>query len=351
MNRRDIGPPDRRSRAGLAVKPVVAITIGDFNGIGPEVVLKSVATPRVRKLCQPLLVGPLEIFQWYAKRLKLRFDIRAVDSAETMPSGRSTPVLDLGIFHPRDVRFGTLSPIAGTAAGLALHKGTELCLRREVAALVTAPVSKSALHLAGYSYPGQTELLTELTESENVTMMLVSNSLRIGLVTVHIPLRDVAASISIQKVFGAITVVAHSLRQDFGIKTPRVAVLALNPHGGERGLIGTEDESVVQPAIELAKTQHIKVSGPFSSDAFFGNFPPRRFDAVIAMYHDQGLIPLKMSSFGKAVNFSAGLKIVRTSPDHGTAFDIAGKGIANPSSIIEAIALAVEVAKRRRRKK
>ncbi len=342
MNRRD---------SGLTRKPVVAITVGDFNGIGPEVVLKSIASPRVRSTCHPLLIGPLEIFQWYAKRLKLRFDFRAVQSAEPTRDRKSVPVLDLGIFHSRDVRFGTLSPIAGTAAGLALHKGAEICLRREVAALVTAPVSKSALHLAGYSYPGQTELLAELTESENVTMMLLSNRLRIGLVTVHIPLRDVAASISIQKVFGTITVVASSLRQDFGVKAPRVAVLALNPHGGERGLMGTEDETVVMPGIELAKAQHIRVSGPFSSDAFFGNYNPNQFDAVIAIYHDQGLIPLKMNSFGKAVNFSAGLKIVRTSPDHGTAFDIAGKGVANPGSMIEAIALAVEVAKRRRRRK
>jgi 4-hydroxythreonine-4-phosphate dehydrogenase len=212
---------------------------------------------------------------------------------------------------------------------------------------VTAPVSKSALGLAGYTYPGQTELLAELTESNHVTMMLVSKELRVGLVTVHVPLRDVVVSLSIQKVFGAITVVNHSLTNDFGIRRPKVAVLALNPHGGESGLFGSEDERVVTPAIELAKTQHIQVAGPFSSDAFFGTRRHKEFHAVVAMYHDQGLIPLKMTSFGRAVNFSAGLKIVRTSPDHGTAFDIVGKGIADPRSMTEAIRLAIEIARRR----
>jgi 4-hydroxythreonine-4-phosphate dehydrogenase len=207
------------------------------------------------------------------------------------------------------------------------------------------------LSLAGYTYPGQTELLAELTESNHVMMMLVSKELRVGLVTVHVPLRDVVVSLSIQKVFGAITVVNHSLVNDFGIPRPKVAVLALNPHAGEGGLFGNEDERVVTPAIELAKTQHVQVSGPFSSDAFFGTRRHKEFHAVVAMYHDQGLIPLKMTSFGRAVNFSAGLKIVRTSPDHGTAFDIAGKGIADPGSMIEAIRLAVEIAGRREAQK
>ncbi len=340
----------RRSRAGLVRKPVIAITIGDLNGVGPEVVLKSVATPGVRRLCQPLLIGPLEIFEWCAKELKLRLRFQPFESLESTNPAKAIPIYDLGIFHPRDVRFGTLSPIAGTAAGLALHKGAELCLQRKALALVTAPISKSALNLAGYSYPGQTELLAELSESENVTMMLVSNNLRIGLVTVHVPLRDVPPLITIERVFRAITVVDFSLRHDFGVRKPRVAVLALNPHAGEGGLIGTEDESVVRPAIEMAKTQNIQAFGPFSSDAFFGNYHRKKFDAVVAMYHDQGLIPLKMSSFGKAVNFSAGLKIVRTSPDHGTAFDIAGKGVANPSSMIEAITLAVKIGGQRQKK-
>jgi 4-hydroxythreonine-4-phosphate dehydrogenase len=330
-------------------KPVVAITIGDFNGIGPEVTLKSIVSPVVRRSCQPLLVGPLEIFESYAKRLKIKLNLRPSTSPARKMNSESIAVLDLGIFHSKDIQTGKLSPIAGTAAGLALHKGVELCLRGEAAALVTAPVSKSALNLAGYSYPGQTELLAELTESPHVTMMLVSTGLRVGLATTHVAIRDVGTSLSIEKVFQAIMVVSNSLRQDFGIRNPKVAVLALNPHGGEGGLFGTEDERIVKPAIELAKTQHVRASGPFSSDAFFGTRCDKAFHAVVAMYHDQGLIPLKLLSFGKAVNFSAGLRIVRTSPDHGTAFDIAGKGIANPSSMIEAVKLAAEIGGRRLR--
>jgi len=332
-------------------KPVIAITVGDFNGIGPEVVLKSIASAGTQRYCHLLLIGPLEVFQWYAKRLKIKLNLQTFKSPTGKADGRAIQVLDLGIFHPRDIQLGKLTPVAGTAAGLALHRGVELCLQRQAAALVTAPVSKSALSLAGYTYPGQTELLAELTESDHVTMMLVSKELRVGLVTVHVPLRDVVVSLSIQKVFGAITVVNHSLTNDFGIPKPKVAVLALNPHAGEGGLFGNEDERVVTPAIELAKTQHVQVSGPFSSDAFFGTRRHKEFHAVVAMYHDQGLIPLKMTSFGKAVNFSAGLKIVRTSPDHGTAFDIVGKGIADPGSMTEAIRLAVEIAGRREAQK
>jgi 4-hydroxythreonine-4-phosphate dehydrogenase len=331
-------------------KPVVAITVGDFNGIGPEVTLKSFISPAVRRSCQPLLVGPLEIFKSYASRLKIKLKFQPFTPPLGRKTGRSISVLDLGIFHSKDIETGKLSPIAGTAAGLALHKGVELCLRGEADALVTAPISKSALNLAGYSYPGQTELLAELTESPHVTMMLVSASLRVGLATTHLPIREVATSLSIEKVFQAIMVVNNSLRQDFGIRNPKVAVLALNPHGGEGGLFGTEDERIVKPAIELAKTQHVRASGPFSSDAFFGTRYDKAFHAVVAMYHDQGLIPLKLLSFGRAINFSAGLRIVRTSPDHGTAFDIAGKGVANPSSMMQAIRLAAEIGGRRLRK-
>lgn len=333
----------------MSRRPLIAITIGDFNGIGPEVIIKSILSPAVRKLCELLLIGPIDVFDWHAKRLKLRVKFQSIESLDSVWHRGAVPVLDLGIFHAGDIRLGTLSPIAGTAAALALHKGAALCLAKKVLALVTAPISKAALNMAGYSYSGQTEMLAEVTESDHVTMMLVSPHLRVGLVTVHVPLKEVATSLSIEKVFGAIATVDFSLRKDFGIKSPRIAVLGLNPHASEGGLIGAEDDTIVKPAIELAKTQHIRVDGPFSSDSFFGDYHRGEFDAVIAMYHDQGLIPLKMCSAGQGVNFSAGLKIVRTSPDHGTAFDIAGKGVASPRSMIEAIRLAVEIGERRRR--
>ncbi len=328
-------------------RPRIAITIGDFNGIGPEVILKSILSPTIRKLCDPILIGPIDVFGWYAKRLGMRIKLQAVESVEEKTLNGVFPVHDIGIFHARDIRPGILSPVAATAAALAIHKGVMLCLARKVIALVTAPVSKAALNLAGYSYPGQTEMLAELTESEHTTMMLVSDKLRVGLATVHVPLREVATSLSIEKIFAVIVTVDRSLRKDFGVRKPRVAVLGLNPHAGEGGLLGTEDDTVIRPAVELAKRQRIAAEGPFSSDSFFGNYHRARFDATIAMYHDQGLIPLKILSSGRAVNFSAGLKIIRTSPDHGTAFDIAGKGQADPSSMMEAIRLAVKIGVRR----
>jgi len=332
-------------------RPRVAITIGDFDGIGPEVVLKSVLSASIRKLCDPVLIGPIDVIRWWAKRLNLPINLVAVASPEDERPRNTISVLDIGIFHSRDVRPGKISPVAGTAAALSIHEGVRLCLARKVIAVVTAPVSKAALNMAGYSYPGQTEMLAELTESEHTTMMLVSDKLRVGLATVHVPLREVATSLSIEKIFAAIVTVDRSLRKDFGVRKPRVAVLGLNPHAGEGGLLGTEDDTVIRPAVELAKRQRLAAAGPFSSDSFFGNYHRARCDATIAMYHDQGLIPLKILSSGRAVNFSAGLKIVRTSPDHGTAFDIAGKGVANPRSMIEAIRLAVEIGKRRQRER
>ncbi len=214
--------------------------------------------------------------------------------------------------------------------------------------MVTAPISKEALNLAGYSFPGQTEMIALLSRSQNVAMMLVSDTMRVGLVTIHSALKDVAANISKEKVIEKIAIIDASLKKDFRLKKPRLAVLALNPHAGEKGLFGTEDDGMIAPAIADSKAAGILAEGPFSADAFFGIHAYKKYDAVVAMYHDQGLIPLKMSSFGKGVNFSAGLKIIRTSPDHGTAYDIAGKNKANLSSMIEAIKLAVQISKNRR---
>jgi len=222
-----------------------------------------------------------------------------------------------------------------------LFKGLHL------SALVTAPISKEAMNLAGYKYPGQTEMLASLADTEHVIMLLLSRRMRVGLVTTHLPISKVAKSVTTEKVFEKIETLHLSLKNDFRIKNPTIAVLALNPHAGDGGVIGKEDDKVVKPAIKLAQKKHISVRGPFPADSFFRNYCSKRYDAVLAMYHDQGLIPLKMSgAFGaKGVNFSAGLKIIRTSPDHGTAYDIAGKGIANPESMKEAIRLAVRLSK------
>jgi 4-hydroxythreonine-4-phosphate dehydrogenase len=324
------------------MKPVIAITIGDFNGIGPEIALKAAAHPAVRRICVPLLVGPLNVLEHLAAKLKVR--VKLQKAIFPVPQNSTTFVDDVGDGIWADVQPGIVSRTAGKSAGAAIERAVDLCLRREAQAMVTGPVSKEALQLAGYNFPGQTEMIALLSRSSRVAMMLVSDVMRIGLVTLHLPVASILQNLTKEKIVEKATVIHEALNQNFGIKKPRIAVLGLNPHAGENGTIGSEESTMIRPAIEELRAAGQYVEGPFAADAFFGKKAFREYDAVLAMYHDQGLIPLKMSSFGMAVNFSAGLKILRTSPDHGTAFDIAGKGKANISSMLEAIKLAVKFA-------
>lgn len=317
------------------------MTIGDFNGIGPEVALKAASNPAIRKLCTPLLVGPLNVFEHVRNDLKLRMKLEK--SSLPLLKSTVTPVFDTGDGIWADVQYGKISKIAGKNAGVAIEKAVDLCVRVQAEAMVTAPVSKEALNLAGYNFPGQTEMIALLSRSQRVAMMLVSKSMRVGLVTIHVGIKSIADHLSKEKIAEKIFTVNDSLKKDFRLKKPHIAVLALNPHAGENGLIGTEDAELVVPAIREVVAAGVAAEGPFPADAFFGKQSHKRFDAIVAMYHDQGLIPLKMSSFGKGVNFSAGLNIIRTSPDHGTAYDIAGKGTANISSMLEAVKLAVSI--------
>jgi 4-hydroxythreonine-4-phosphate dehydrogenase len=325
------------------VKPIIAITIGDFNGIGPEVALKAAANPSIRRICRPLLVGPFNVFQHTQRALK----IRVVLEKAMLPllKQKGIPVLDVGDGVWADVQFGKITKAAGKNAGIAIERAVELCLKNHAHAMVTGPLSKEALHLAGYNFPGQTEMITLLSRSERVAMMLVSTPLRVGLVTIHTALRDVSSAITKEKIVEKGEIVHTTLVKHFHVARPRLAVLALNPHAGEGGHIGDEEQTTIRPAIEQLKSLSIAADGPFPADAFFGMRSHKYFDAVLAMYHDQGLIPLKIHSMGKAVNLSAGLNIIRTSPDHGTAYDIAGKGKANISSMLEAIRLAVRFTK------
>jgi 4-hydroxythreonine-4-phosphate dehydrogenase len=328
------------------LKPIILITIGDFNGIGPELALKAAIHPTIKKLCVPILVGPLSVFIQTAKNCRLKIPLTQTTLVQLRRSGLS--VIDVGDGIGADIKYGTTTKTAGRSAGAALERAVELCVQGKAAAMVTAPISKEALNLAGYTFPGQTEMIALLSRSQSVAMMLISDKMRVGLVTIHTALKDVAESISKEKAVEKISIIDSSLKTDFRLKNPRLAILALNPHAGEKGLIGIEDDGVIAPAIAESRAAGILAEGPFSADAFFGTHAYKKFDTVIAMYHDQGLIPLKMSSFGKGVNFSAGLKIIRTSPDHGTAYDIAGKNKANLSSMIEAIKLAVQISKDRR---
>lgn len=241
---------------------------------------------------------------------------------------------------------GKLTAGAGEIAARSLALAVQLAVEKKVDAVVTAPLSKKSLNLAGYSYPGQTEFLAEKTRTGDVVMVLLSGSFRVGLVTTHCAIAEVSSLLSKGKILSKLKILNEDLRSRFGISSPRIAVTALNPHAGEDGLFGNEEFEIISPAIRAANKSGIDVRGPFPADTLFARVETQDFDAYLAMYHDQGLIPLKMKSFGHGVNYTAGLPIIRTSPDHGTAFDIAGKGVADPGSMVEAINLAVKLATR-----
>ncbi len=336
------------------MKPVIAITCGDFNGIGPEIVLKSLRSRPVRSLCTPVIVGPKEVFAHYGSHLGRAFRLVPFSLVREQRwkllsgrTGRDVPLFVSSSVPRTAIRPGRVTAPAGEAATRAIERALLLVQLGIAQALVTAPVSKQALHLAGVNYPGQTEMLQALTGSPGVAMMLVSPSLRVGLVTIHLPLSRVAPALSRDLIRSRIAIIHRSLIEDWNIRRPRLAVLGLNPHAGEGGDLGMEERSIILPALHAIRNSGIQADGPFPADAFFARYRPGQYDAVVAMYHDQGLIPLKMSAAGRGVNFSAGLPVVRTSPDHGTAPDLAGRGKADPSSMIEAIVLAVKLSHHR----
>ncbi|MFA6541197.1 MAG: 4-hydroxythreonine-4-phosphate dehydrogenase PdxA [Bacteroidota bacterium] len=331
------------------MKPTIAITIGDFNGIGPEVVLKSITSPKLKEKITPVLIGSIDLFSHFARKFKINISFTEVPDPAADVKRSEIRVINVHAATVKSLMPGKIAPDAGVCAGLALEKAISLCLHHDVDAMVTAPVSKEALHDAGYNFPGQTEMLALLTRSEKVTMMLMSKTMRVALVTVHIPIRNIAGSITADRILEKLETVHRSLQNDFGIASPSIAVLGLNPHAGENGGIGTEEKEIIAPAIHTANERKMNVSGPFAADGFFATYTPKKFDAILAMYHDQGLIPMKMTGFEEGVNFSAGLNIVRTSPDHGTAFDIAGKGIAHPGSMIAAIQSAISIVQQRKK--
>ena len=332
------------------MKPLLAITMGDYNGIGPEVTLLCALNPKVQNICTPLLIGSIDVYEFYAKRLGYRLNLIEIDTLPPRAKSNSIYVFHIRKFQHPVTKPGILSNEAGEYAGEAIEIAASLCLQGFTDGMITAPVSKFALQQAGYNYPGQTEMLAHYCKTKKHAMMLIAGNFRVGLATIHIPLKKVPSSITKELLREKLTVIHTSCKKDFGIQKPRIAVLSLNPHAGEQGMLGTEENSILIPVIREANKKRYHVEGPFPSDGFFGTLRHHQYDAIIAMYHDQGLIPLKLSGFNTGVNFTAGLPIVRTSPDHGTAFDIAGKGAADPSSMIEAIRLALNIISNRRKK-
>ncbi|MFO0752189.1 MAG: 4-hydroxythreonine-4-phosphate dehydrogenase PdxA [Thermodesulfovibrionales bacterium] len=305
----------------------IAITLGDPAGVGPEIVLKALLAEEVREICTPVVVGDRAVLDEAADRFGVR---DALGRAE---------VLDLGNIGQRDFTKNAPTAEGGRACAAYIEKAVELALRGEVDAVVTAPISKEAMKMAGFPWPGHTEMLAELTGTRDFAMMLVGEPLRVILVTIHTALRNVPALITRERVLGTIALAERACAM-LGIAGPRIAVAGLNPHAGEAGIFGTEERDAIAPAVREAQAAGIPVSGPFPADALFHRAYRGDFDIVVCMYHDQGLVPLKMVAFDRGVNVTVGLPIIRTSPDHGTAYDIAWRGEANPSSMIAAVRLA-----------
>lgn len=328
----------------------IGITLGDVTGIGPEVTLKALATDPTADNTRFLLIGDAEVILRLDQKLGLELEPSVYTGPESV--GRifiTNPLTDL---LPRGLRPGSIE--SAHAAVAWLREGARRCLAGELDALVTAPVSKEAILRAGYTFVGQTEFLSDLARAERIAMMLLGQDdrdrwLRVVLVTTHVPLKDVPTRITQAKVELAIDLAAQSCR-DLGLPRGRVAVCGLNPHAGEGGHFGDEELLVITPAILAARKKQLDVVGPLSGDTAFHHALRGDFDVVVAMYHDQGLAPLKAVAFDRGVNWTLGLPFIRTSPDHGTAYDIAGRGMANPSSMIAAIRLAKLLSRARRRR-
>jgi 4-hydroxythreonine-4-phosphate dehydrogenase len=331
------------------LKLPLGITLGDPAGIGPEVILKALGHARLARV-PAVVVGDVATLRETARRLRLRCEIVPVEAGMATPrvrrGRRVVPVLAVGRLGAAARRPGKPSVAGGRAAYRAIVTATRLAQAGTLAGVVTAPINKAWVTRAGFPVSGHTELLKELTGAGDVRMMLAGRRLRVVLVTMHLALADVPKALDVDGVARTIRVAAEHLRRYHRVPEPRIAVAGLNPHAGEGGLFGREEGRIIAPAIARARRAGVDASGPHPADSLFHQAAHGTYDAVIAMYHDQGLIPLKLLHFHDAVNVTLGLPIVRTSPDHGTAYDIAGRGGADPGSMIEAVALAHAMAKR-----
>ncbi len=331
----------------MDLPPILAITMGDAAGVGPEIVARALTQEDLHQWCRPLVIGAVDILTRAGQLVGSPLAWRKVSNpTEARFQPGTVDVLDPGNLTWDKVTPGLICPAAGKAAAEYVLKAGELALAGEVEAVVTAPLNKDAMRQGGYHYLGHTEILAELTGTPRCTTMLVSGELRVVHVTRHVPLSQVAQLITQERVLSTITLTAESLRA-FGLAQPRLAVAGLNPHNGEGGLLGREEIEVIGPAVEAARAQGIDAQGPFAPDSIFWRALRGEFDVVVAMYHDQGHIAIKVHGFERSVTVTLGLPIIRTSVDHGTAFDIAWRGEADPQSMIEALRLAAQMARGR----
>jgi 4-hydroxythreonine-4-phosphate dehydrogenase len=333
-------------------KPIISITMGDPAGIGPEIILKAMDRPEVRQTCQPLIVGDPAVLEQTARRLGRDYSIQSVRITAQVKEKENRVYL-YPIPHPKasQVIAGQADPEFGEAVLKYIRHAARWALQGKVQAMVTAPISKEVIQQGVPAFTGHTEFLARLSKTRSYGMMLAGEKLKVSLVTIHLPLKKALRVLSQEKILQIIQLTHQTLTQWFGIREPHLAVAGLNPHAGEKGSFGSEEEAVIQPAVQAAQDKGIHVSGPYPADTLFYWAAQGRHDAVVALYHDQGLIPLKLLHFENAVNLTMGLPFIRTSVDHGTAYDIAGQNRANPDSLVAAILLAARFVSRRTKPK
>ncbi|MGB0839593.1 MAG: 4-hydroxythreonine-4-phosphate dehydrogenase PdxA [Chitinophagales bacterium] len=329
-------------------KPRLGITIGDLNGISVEVIIKTFQDARILDYCTPIIYGSSRVFSYYRK--VLRADDFTYNIINRIDKVKPNVCNVLNCWTDEvNINIGKARPDIAPFVLRAIESAVYDISRQEIDAIVTAPVNKAVLNSEQLHFVGHTEYITQKFNVKDSLMFLVNDDLRVGLVTNHVPISKVSERLNGDLVSLKLFLMEKSLKQDFGIVRPKIAVLGLNPHAGDNGLIGTEEKDYIKAVVEEAKTEGILAFGPYAADGFFGSGMYRQFDGVLAMYHDQGLVPFKTLSFGKGVNFTAGLPIVRTSPDHGTAYDIAGKNIASPDSFRQSVFLALDILKSRKK--
>jgi 4-phospho-D-threonate 3-dehydrogenase / 4-phospho-D-erythronate 3-dehydrogenase len=317
------------------MKTRILLTIGDFNGIGPEIIIKLISNPRFTEKYELTVLSPITVMEFYSKLFKIKL---FPGNFNVIPVGN----------EKIKVQPGKISDQAGFISGLAVVKAVDMCMNGEYDAIVTAPLSKEALNIGGFNFSGHTGMLREFGKAEDVCMMMVSPKLTVALATTHPPLNMVPKLLNVKLLHSRLNICYRSLKNDFAVEHPRIGVLGLNPHAGDGGVIGKEELKVISPAIkQLNKGRGLAFSGPFPADAYFASGAYKKYNAAFAMYHDQGLIPFKMIAGMNGINYTAGLSFVRTSPDHGTAFDIAGKNKAIEKSMAEAVKMADKIFKNR----
>lgn len=323
---------------------IVGISIGDLNGIGGEIVLKTLEDSRTLEFFTPVIFASVKTISFLNNHFNLNISFNGINKLSEIVHGK---INVFNVWNERvDINFGEESTKMGELAIKSLEQATKALKTNEIDVLVTAPINKHNIQSETFKFPGHTDYLNKELEGESL-MFMISNSLRVGLLTDHVPVNEVSSKITKTLINNKINTVYNTLQTDFNIRRPKIAVLGINPHTGDNGVIGQEDDTVLRPALKELVESGKLVYGPYAADSFFGSSNYKNFDAIIAAYHDQGLIPFKTLSFGKGVNFTAGLSKIRTSPDHGTAYEIAGKGEANESSFKEAIYLAISIYKNR----